>query len=238
MVEICEQVLLLTDPDDKRDVLGSERIGYLGLHCAAQIRPGALDESDSDLTGLRAELQVHTKAESAWATAAHDSLYKAVVDIPAPVSRRLYRLAALAEIFDDQVERFLVELHELPDFAVLDAIVPALERLLLGFTTRVGDRGLSALLVPRLADLYNEEAPRIVPERIAPFVESNEEQIHELYRRHEGDARANLLLYQPEALMLLERMEVDPYRLLSAWPAEVDVDPVRRLAVLLGKRLR
>lgn len=238
VVQTCEEVLELSDPEDKRGVLGSERIGYLGLHYSAQLRPEALGESQSDLAGLRTELQIHTKAESAWATAAHDSLYKAVVDVPDGVARRLYRLAALAEIFDDQVEQFLFELHELPDFAILDAILPALDRLLLRFTHRAGDRGLSALLVPRLATLYDEPAPRIVPERIRPFVESNEEQISELYRRHDGDARANPLLYQPEGLMLFERIEVDPYRLLSAWPAEVDVEPLRRLALLLGKRLR
>ena len=238
VVQTCEQVLELSEPDDKRDVLGSERIGYLGLHYSARLRPGALGGSDTDLEALSAELQIHTKAESAWATAAHDSLYKAVVDVPDDVARRLYRLAALAEIFDDQVERFLVELHELPDFAFLDAILPALDRLLLRFTSRGGDRGLSALLVPPLAALYDEPASRIVPDRVAPFIDANQKELGELYRRHEGDARANLLLYQPEGLMLFERLEVDPYRLLGVWPAQVDVEPLQRLAVLLGKRLR
>ncbi|MEA2372479.1 MAG: pyrophosphokinae [Solirubrobacteraceae bacterium] len=238
VVRTCEEVLELSDPDDKREVLGSERIGYLGLHYSAQLRLQAVGESEADLAGLTAELQIHTKAESAWATAAHDSLYKAVVDVPDEVARRLYRLAALAEIFDDQIEQFLVELHELPDFAVLDAILPTLDRRLLRFTNRAGDRGLSALLVPRLAALYDEPPPRIVPERITPFLDSHEGAISELYRRHEGDARANPLLYQPEGLMLLERLDLDPYRLLGVWPAVVDVEPLRRLAVLLGKRLR
>lgn len=238
VVQTCEEVLELSDFDDKRDVLGSERIGYLGLHYSARLRPRAVRGSEADLAGLAAELQIHTKVESAWATAAHDSLYKAAIDVPDAVARRLYRLAALAEIFDDQVEQFLVELHELPDFAILHAILPALDRLLLPFTNRAGDRGLSALLVPRLAALYDEPAARIVPDRITPFLDGHAEEISELYGRHEGDARANLLLYQPEGLMLLERLEVDPYRVLSVWPAEVDVEPLRRLAVLRGKRLR
>jgi ppGpp synthetase/RelA/SpoT-type nucleotidyltranferase len=238
VVQTCEEVLELSDPDDKREVLGSERVGYLGLHYSAQLRPQAVGDSEADLAGLTAELQIHTKAESAWSTAAHDSLYKAAVDVPDGVARRLNRLAALAEIFDDQVEQFLVELQQLPDFAVLDLMLPALDRVLLRFTSRPGDRGLSALLVPRLTALYDEPPERIVPERIAPFLDSHEDELGELYRRHEGDARANPLLYQPEGLMLLERLDVDPYRLLGAWPAEVDVEPLRRLAVLQGKRLR
>lgn len=238
VVQACKDVLEVSEPDDKRDVLGSERIGYLGLHYSGQIRADAIDDAESDLAGLSFELQIQTKAESAWATAAHDSLYKAAVEVPDGVARRLNRLAALAEIFDDQIEQFLVELHALPDFATLEVIVPPLDRLLLQFTNRAGDAGLSALLIPPLAALYEEPAPLIVEERIAPYVQTNHEQLLELYRRHDDDERANPLLYQPEALMLFERIDGNPYRLLPAWPPEVDVEPLRRLATLRGKRLR
>lgn len=238
VVEVCREVLILTEPENKSELLGSERIGYLGWHYRAQIRPDALGAEEAALGNSTAELQIHTKAESAWATAAHDSLYKAVVEVPDEIARRLLRLAALAEIFDDQVEQFLVELHQLPDFVVLDAILSALERLLLEFTNRLGDRGLSALLVPRLADLYEEVPSDIMQTKITPYVEANRDDIHALYRRHDGDERANPLLYQPEALMVMERLDADPYALRSAWPPLVDIEHLERLADLLGKRLQ
>lgn len=238
VLEVCKEVLVLTDPENKGELLGSERVGYLGWHYSARICPEVLDIDQSDLKDLKAELQIHTKAESAWATAAHDSLYKAVVDVPNETARRLVRLAALAEIFDDQVEQFLVELHQLPDFVVLDAILPALERLLLEFTNRLGDRGLSALLVPRLAALYAEDVGKIVPEKIRPYVEANREDIDAIYRRHDGDDRANPLLYQPECLMLMERLDTDSYSLRKAWPPLVDIEHLQRLADLLNKRLQ
>jgi hypothetical protein len=237
VVEICGQVLLLTEPENVAERLGSERVGYLGLHHTAQIRPDALEPADSDLADLRAELQLHTKAESAWAVAAHDSLYKSVIEVPDAVARRLNRLAALAEIFDDQVERFLVELGELPGFVVLDTILPKLDALLLRFTPGAGDKGISALLIPPLAELYDVPLEGIVSDRIAPYVEAHDGELRELYERHEGDARANLLLYQPEALMLLERLDTDPYRLRGVWPGLLDVEPLERLATLRGKRL-
>lgn len=236
-VAICEEVLTLTQPENKAERLGSERIGYLGLHYTAQIRPEALEPADSELADLRAELQLHTKAENAWAIAAHDSLYKSVVDVPDPVARRLMRLAALAEIFDDQVELFLLELHELPGFALLDAILPALDSLLLRYTPGAWDQGLSALLIPRLAELYDVPAPAIVPDRIVPYVDRHDAELRELYQRHEGDTRANPMLYQPEALMLLERLDVDPYRLRGVWPGLLDIGPLERLATMRGKRL-
>lgn len=237
VLEACGELLVLTDPDNTIERLGSKRVGYLGSHYVAQIRTEALEPADAGLAALRAELQIHTKAESAWATAAHDSLYKSVIEVPDPVARRLNRLAALAEIFDDQVERFLVELGELPGFAVLDAILPGLDALLLRFTPDAGDQAVSALLVPALAQLYDVAPEAVVAERILPYVDSNDAELRELYTRHDGDARANPLLYQPEALMLLERLDADPYHLGGAWPGLLDRDPLERLAVLRGKRL-
>ena len=125
----------------------------------------------------------------------------------------------------------------LPRFAILDAILPALDTLLLRFTPGAGDKGISALLVPPLAELYDVPVDAIVRDRILPYVDSNDAQLRELYTRHEGDARANPLLYQPEALVLLERLDTDPYRLRSVWPGLLDVEPLERLAVLRGKRL-
>jgi ppGpp synthetase/RelA/SpoT-type nucleotidyltranferase len=237
LVEICEQALVLSNPQDKRELLGSERVGYLAHHYVAQLRPDALAADQRDLVHLSAELQIHTKAENAWATAAHDSLYKAVVEVPDSVARRLQRLGALAEIFDDQVEQFLVEVSALPDFAVLDAILPGLDALLLRLTPSPGDQGVSALLVPALAGLYDVPAEVIVPDRIQPYFDRSEIELRQLYERHEGDARANPLLYQPEALMLFERLATDPYTLRAAWPSAVEIELLERLAVLRGARL-
>lgn len=237
VVKVCDEVLVLSDPDDKAESLGSERVGYTGVHFDVEIKPEVLEDADADLAGLRAELQLQTKAGSAWATATHDSLYKAVVDVPDPLARRLMRLAALAEIFDDQVEQFLVELSEIPGFEVLDAILPGLDTLLLRFTPTAGDKVISGLLIPPLAALYDVTPQAIVPDCVTPYVDENESTILALYERHQDDARANPLLYQPEALMLFERLDADPYRLRPAWPPLLDVELLERLAVVLGKRL-
>lgn len=236
--QACDRVLVLTEQEDKRELLGSDRIGYAGLHYVAQVRAEYLDAGDEDLGPLRAELQIHTKAESAWATAAHDSLYKSVVDVPDATARRLMRLSVLAEIFDDEVEHFLVELARQPGFAELETIMPGLDHLLLRFTPGAGDQGISALLVPALRTLYDAEPGRIVPNYVEPYVVAHERELQELYARHDGDTRANPLLYQPEVLMFFERLDADPYRLLGVWPALLDVELLERLAILRNVRLR
>ncbi len=237
VIEICERFMTLSDLQDKRDLLGSEKIGYLGVHYTAALRPELLAADEQHLAGLSAELQIHTKAESAWATVTHDSLYKSVVPVPDEVARRVMRLAVLAEIFDDEVERFLLELAAQPGFAELDAILPALDLMLLAFTPRAGDRGLSARLIPALRTLYDGEAAAIVPQILAPYIESNRETLQALYARFEQDQRANPLLYQPEALMLFERLDTDPYTLRSAWPPDIEIAALERLATLYGRRL-
>lgn len=237
VLAVCDEVLELSDPEDKVELLGADRMGYLGRHYSARVRSQVLDPGDKDLAGLSLELQVHTKAESAWATAAHDSLYKSAVEVPESVARRLTRLAALAEIFDDQVERFLVELHALPDFAVLESMLPALEALLLRFTNRTPDRGISALIIPPLAETYGMAAESIVPEVIEPYLDAHAEDLRDLYAQYESDLRANPLLYQPEGLLLLERLEADPYQLRGIWPGALDVTLLERLATIRGKRL-
>jgi ppGpp synthetase/RelA/SpoT-type nucleotidyltranferase len=237
VVEICEEILTLSDLEDKRDVLGSEKIGYLGIHYTVALRPEALEAHEQDLLGLSAELQIHTKAESAWATVTHDSLYKSVIPVPDELARRVNRLSVLAEIFDDEVERFLLELASLPGFAELDAILPALDTMLLSYTPRAGDTGLSARLIPAIRGLYEIDAAAIVPDVIEPYVQSNREVLQDLYDRYKDDERANPLLYQPEALMLFERLDNDPYRLRSVWPTDIEIILLERLATLYGKRL-
>jgi ppGpp synthetase/RelA/SpoT-type nucleotidyltranferase len=234
---ICGEVLELSAPEDKREELGLKELGYLGLHLDATVKPDVLGPAEADLAGLQAELQIHTKVQSAWATASHDSLYKAAVPVPDAVGRRIMRLAALAEIFDDEVERFLVELAEQPNFAELQLLLPALDGLLLKYTPHAGDQGTSALLIPALCTLYGCEAAEILPAYVDPYLAKHDAELRAFYERHDGDMRANPLLYQPEALLLLERLANDPYRLRERWPAEIDVGLLERLAALRGTRL-
>lgn len=237
VIDVCAAVLVMSDLEDKREKLGSEKIGYLGIHYTTTVRPEVLKPEETDINGLQAELQIHTKVESAWATVTHDSLYKSVVAVPDDVARRLMRLSALAEIFDDEVERFLVELAAQPGFRELEAILPALDMMLLEYTARVGDVGLSASLIPALCQLYDEPPDAIVPNIVKPYVATNRRELQVLYARYEEDDRANPLLYQPEALLLFERLDTDPYTLRSVWPGDINIAPLERLATLYGKRL-
>ncbi len=218
---ILAETLILRGRDDKRLALGADRVGYLGLHFQAEIPTGKLLDDEQDLVGLQAELQLHTKAENAWSTATHDTLYKAPLPVPDQIARRINRLAVLAEVFDSEVGVFQDELLALPDFALLETLVPSLERELLRFTGRKPDLGLSRMILPAVAALTGLPADRIHPELVAPYLAKHKSELKALYDDYESDDRANPLLFQPEALLIFERLASDRYRLRQAWPPSV-----------------
>ena len=72
-----------------------DRFGYRSDHYI--VRP----PDDERFAGLRAEIQLRTVMQHAWAAVDHRIRYKAD-DLPRDLSRRLFRLNALLEIADEQ----------------------------------------------------------------------------------------------------------------------------------------
>lgn len=99
----------IVDEHNSLDV--SERLkptefGYRSVHYVVQFKPGVFplqkngETIDEGLYGLKAEIQVRTLAEHAWASFAHDRAYKSAFTIPAKWQRQLAELAALMENAD------------------------------------------------------------------------------------------------------------------------------------------
>jgi ppGpp synthetase/RelA/SpoT-type nucleotidyltranferase len=203
--------------EEKRDALDYDQLGYLGVHLDVRIRSDVLDEAHTRLADLRAEVQLHTRAQSAWAVVSHDLLYKTAVELPKDVKRGVMRLVALTELFDAEVARFRQGLEDHPDFGEM-LVLSKLDNLIVRFTNRRPDPAFSALSVPTLARLYNCPPEQIVERAIQPFIQSAHAQLEAIYTNYRGDDRANPLLFQPEALLIFERLEHDRDRLAERWP--------------------
>ncbi|RPJ26947.1 MAG: hypothetical protein EHM33_09705, partial [Chloroflexi bacterium] len=87
---------------EKRDSAPSE-FGYKSAHYVVSIpaERGRLLEW-RELAHLKAEVQVRTVLQHAWATISHKLQYKREADIPLVFRRRLFRLSALFELADDE----------------------------------------------------------------------------------------------------------------------------------------
>lgn len=88
---------------DKRAVMDPDRFGYLSLHFIV-----ALSENRRSLgeyrqfRDLKAEVQVRSILQHAWAEIEHDLGYKSAQQIPRDVRRQFARLAGLLELADSE----------------------------------------------------------------------------------------------------------------------------------------
>lgn len=223
-VSIVEEVVgrycLVIERESKLDALEYDKLGYLGVHLIVSAREEILADGNEDLARLTAELQIHTKAQSAWAVVSHDQLYKSPLDIPSDLKRTITRLVALVELFDGEVARFQQQLREHPDFSEMQVLEP-LDDLLIEFTDRRPDKVLSAIVVPPLVRLHDVPPEDIVASVVQPFVHGHREQLRSIYDQYADDDRATPLLFQPEALLIFASLEADPYRVREAWPSNL-----------------
>jgi len=223
--------------ESKLEALQYDQLGYLGVHYEVSPRLEILEPTDVDLLDLRAEVQVHTKAQSAWAVVSHDLLYKSPLDIAPELRRTITRLVALVELFDDEVARFQHELRNHPDFTEMQVLEP-LDDLLVEFTDRRPDRALSALVVPAVVRVFEKDPETLVADVVEPFVATHRAALEHIYRAYAEDSRVTPLLFQPEALLIFASLDADPYRLREAWPSnELPIDLLESLANIWGVEL-
>lgn len=142
---------------DKRDLLDPDRFGYLSLHYVVSLPMGRTELTEfRRFAGLKAEVQVRSILQHAWAEIEHDLGYKTSLGVPRDVRRQFSRLAGLLELADaefvairDALERYEAAVPQLietqPGHVHLDKaslknlisegpIVPELDSALAQFT--------------------------------------------------------------------------------------------------------
>jgi len=98
---------------DKRALLDPDRFGYLSLHYVVSLK-----KSYSKLTGykqmmgLKAEIQIRSILQHAWAEIEHDLGYKSKYAIPIKMRRRFSRLSGLLELADNEFDGLRKDLRE------------------------------------------------------------------------------------------------------------------------------
>jgi ppGpp synthetase/RelA/SpoT-type nucleotidyltranferase len=213
LVEQTFDIISCNDPDAR---LGVDRVGYRGANYDVTVPDELLGADHEQLRGLVCEVQVSTTAQRLWADISHHLLYKPAQDVPGPVQRVINRLVALMEIFDDQVEQARRAIQEQPGFE--DAhMLQALELHFFPLAARDYDRQLSLeilnILRPLLSGAELDEFGRDMSE----FVASNQAKLIELFAEYAQDDRQNLLLFQPEALLVFRLLGDRSFQLRDVW---------------------
>jgi ppGpp synthetase/RelA/SpoT-type nucleotidyltranferase len=111
----------LVDEANSLDVLERLRaaeFGYRSVHYVVQLKAGTFPNHDIPVEvppaaypdadqPMKAEIQVRTIAQHAWADIGHDRLYKSGFDVPSTWIRESARIAALLESTDEAFERLV-----------------------------------------------------------------------------------------------------------------------------------
>jgi Uncharacterized protein conserved in bacteria len=167
------------------------------------------------------EVQIRTEALDLWARMSHSLLYKPQAELPKNVRRSLYRLLALIELYDQEVERAVVAMQEDPD-RDLHSIMAQSERLFHIFCTAPYNADLSReVLRVVLSTLRPEEVPGYCSE-LRGFADLHKVRLENIFRDYGPNSKSGasgtyLLATQPESIPIFERLENAPMLFRAKW---------------------
>ena len=188
--------------EDKRANLEPGKFAYGGMHFEATLDPPA---------GFRCEIQLHTPGEALWASVTHDLAYKALLPMPYAAERALFRMRALTEVFDSEVERVAGVLEELMVSA--EALtLKELEPRFLRLAQRPYNAELSVAIIRQL--LAGQPANDVVG-KLGKFCDDNAARLAGIFTKYAKST--NPLLTQPEAMLIFCLLEDDAFAVRESW---------------------
>jgi ppGpp synthetase/RelA/SpoT-type nucleotidyltranferase len=219
---------------DKRDV-DPAKLEYTGVHLQvlAPERPG-------DTERLEVELQLRTKAQDLWSSVvSHRLLYKKDVELPRPIQRRLTRLLALMELFDEEVARVSRELPQVHGYAAQNLTTAAETAYLALHPIEGWDRGLSSDMVEIVLRALGDADLEAYPAALAAFVEERQDELQAVlddYGPTDEDKDPYYLLFeQPEVVLVWERLVHAREGLVAAWrKSDLPLELLDRVADVFG----
>ncbi len=221
-----------SEPDQKVDKLRADQVGYLSAHLDVTLRANDPAATAFRPERFRAELQVRTLAQHLWSEMSHDTFYKndeTLNPLPNAIKRRIYILAGLVEVADNEFERLSSDVPASNEVYLLKC----LERHYYKLTTRRADSDASLEVIRLLAPLYAQDA-REIAVHLDRFYASHEETLRDVYEQAEGLADRSAYLYQPEALMIYERLESDLTETRRVWNERFPERELEHLANAFG----
>src|SRR5882762_3506825 len=178
VLEVAKQNFDRGEPENTAHRLKPNAFGYLSVHADLRLLSGDPQIGKFPANRFRAELQVCTMAQHLWAEMAHDSVYKydaLLGPLPNELQRRIYILAGVVELADEEFNRIEKEMPSVPELSVLKS----LERHYYELTTRRSDPALSLEVIRLLAPLY-ASTPAEIAEHLDAFFAKHKQTLVEV----------------------------------------------------------
>ncbi len=232
VLQIAKQLYAAGEPENASNRLKPNTLGYISVHVDLRLRPGDVRIGDFPPTKFFAELQVRTLAQHLWAEIAHDSVYKhdaLLAPLPNELQRRVYILAGVIELADEEFNRIEQLMPSVPELSVLKA----LEHHYYKLTVRRSDPTLSLDVIRLLTPLYGK-APAQIIDHLNGFFASHQDVLLDVYDKAEGMPDRSAFLFQPEALMIYDLLETDSHAVRAAWSGVFPDRELERIANTFG----
>jgi putative GTP pyrophosphokinase len=95
---------------DKSKILKSNEFGYQSVHYIIKTKSERAKLTEwISFKDLKAEIQIRTVLQHSWASISHELQYKKSYEIPQILKRKLYRLAGLFELADEEFGELKIE---------------------------------------------------------------------------------------------------------------------------------
>ncbi|QIK04710.1 hypothetical protein G7Z12_37715 [Streptomyces sp. ID38640] len=237
---VKESLTVIKVEDDRNTPGFEERLKYPRLHVQVQSYG---EEKDPDGVPYECEVQIRTEVADVWARMSHSLMYKpgSTTDIPSDVRRSLYRLIALVELYDSEVERGVEALAAHPDFSRNNSLLTEAERIYRTFSTHPYNRDLSEDIVDVLVEAIGEHDG--YADRLMEFAEHERERLERAYQdygptsEHFLEHGRYMLASQPESLIIFERLANARYMLDATWEDNLEKHLLTDMAKIWGTAL-
>jgi ppGpp synthetase/RelA/SpoT-type nucleotidyltranferase len=221
-----------SEPDRKEVELAADRVGYSSTHVEVKLISGDPEAIRYSPTTYWSELQIRTLGQHLWAEISHDAVYKneeTLAVLPADLRRRVNLMSGLIEVADREFDRMDGELR-LTEEARL---YKGLERNYYKLTARRPDPQVSLEVIGLLAPLYGNAETSAIGRMIDEFFASHESTLQSVFAQaHESEVSA--FFYQPEVLMIYERLEADQIAVRTLWNTRFPETELESIANAFG----
>lgn len=226
VVDLIKSDYEVVEYQDKTHTLWeADKIGYSGVHLQVVIRDG------DDVRG-ECEIQVRSAAQNLWSEMSHRLLYKPGVEPDDDTKRALTRLAALIEIFDEEVSRRVKQMTAAPGYQI-EELINLAESEFYKFSDKAYDRPLSRYVISEIGPTLPSEQAHQYTTQLRAFVAGNEDKLAGIFRRY-TEVDTVVLLHQPESMIIFERIASDPFTLREVWERQLPVDELDQLQAIWG----
>lgn len=232
--EIVAGLFDCTEADDKSVRLAEDGVGYLSIHREARLKRDDPNAAAFPPRQFHAEIQMRTLAQHLWSEMSHDTFYKTDEGTISPaLKRRVNLMAGLLEVADHEFTRLHDEVAKLPDMAEI-GILRRLEASYFRFASERGNPDLSLQVIRLLLPLYGMDVGA-VGARVDDFVAGRQDTIRAVFdEQRELPERRSAFFFQPEVLMLYERLEHDAMAVRERWGTMFPDSELERVALAFG----